>query len=83
MWWLRAMKEQEEKLSSLLNTGLVTDMVSCLFNFFWSSKIQASWDSRGREVDFFLIRGVVCSYREGRNCWHPSLFRFIVHEGLQ
>lgn len=28
------MKEQEEKLSSLLNSRLVTDMVSYLFKFF-------------------------------------------------
>lgn len=65
-------KRQKEKLSSL-NTRLVTDAASYLLNFFFGwTRSKASWDSGEREIDYFLIREVVCSWG-GKNCLHPSL----------
>lgn len=47
--------------------------VSHLLHFFGQARHKTSLDLRGREIDYFLIKEVVCSYKDGRNCWQLSL----------
>lgn len=66
VWWLW-WKEQKEKPSSLFHPTLVTDAVSYLLNFFLVKQDpRPAGIQREKEVDYFLIREVVCSYREGK-----------------
>lgn len=47
--------------------------MSHLLHFFGQVRHKTSLDLRGREIDYFLIKEVVCSYKDGRNYWQLSL----------